>query len=718
MILDQEKITRIKRLLKVRPKGLTISDISQNLKINRNSVAKYLEILLITGQVEMRMYGNAKVYYLSNRVPISSMLKFANELILVLDENMKVMEANDNFFSYFPVKKEDLIGNPISTSPLNIVDDFRFNDVARDAIESGEISREISIIRGNETKNLHIKVVPSVFDDGTKGTTFIFEDITEKKKVEDLLRFSESKYRAIVEDQTEMVDRFDKDLRILFANKAVCRHLGADSEKIVGKNILDFLPIEDREQLRNHITSITPENPITTIEHRVINAQGQVRWHQWTNRGIFDEQGNILVYQGVGRDITDKKEVEQGLLVKNFAVASSLNGIGIADLSGNITYVNASFLRMFGYDDENEVLGKPIHVFSHDREEVNLDIQEVWNSLHDKGGWSGEIIGRKRDGSQFHALLNASMVRDSSGIPLCLMASFFDITEMKRTKDELQLKDTAIASSSNAIAIFNRESHLIYANDSFLTEFELTLGEIKGKQPRDLFMQFDSVAPPYEEIKVGLKNDRKWNGELLITSRDGRQQYFVASFRSLDDGQGSILSTLASFVNITELKSIEAALKSTRQKLSETIEFIPDPTFIVNHDHQVIAWNRALELLTGIKREEVIGKEDLEKVFSFFQKERPILVNILDLPPHELARRYPNVRRYGDSIYVEAFVPSMNDGNGAYLWGKASSLVDHEGNIIGAIESIRDISAWKRARESIRNMDAGEKSPGSAVPDR
>ncbi|HPA07350.1 MAG TPA: histidine kinase, partial [Methanoregulaceae archaeon] len=83
MILDQEKITRIKKLLKARPKGLTISDISHNLKINRNSVAKYLEILLITGQVEMRMYGNAKVYYLSHRVPISSMLKFANELILV-----------------------------------------------------------------------------------------------------------------------------------------------------------------------------------------------------------------------------------------------------------------------------------------------------------------------------------------------------------------------------------------------------------------------------------------------------------------------------------------------------------------------------------------------------------------------------------------------------------------------------------------------------------
>ena len=105
MILDQEKITRIKKLLKARPKGLTISDISHSLKINRNSVAKYLEILLITGQVEMRMYGNAKVYYLSRRVPISSMLKFANELILVLDSEFRVVEANDNFLSYYNLKR-------------------------------------------------------------------------------------------------------------------------------------------------------------------------------------------------------------------------------------------------------------------------------------------------------------------------------------------------------------------------------------------------------------------------------------------------------------------------------------------------------------------------------------------------------------------------------------------------------------------------------------
>jgi PAS domain S-box-containing protein len=408
----------------------------------------------------------------------------------------------------------------------------------------------------------------------------------------------------------------------------------------------------------------------------------------------------------VGRDITDKKEVEHALLVKNFALESSLNGIQIVDLSGNITYVNKAFLKIFEIDDMNQVLGKSIREFVNDIKDSPSSFEEIWNDVQTKDSWAGEVVGRRKNGTPFTAILNMSHVRGSSGTPICYMVSIFDITELKKTKEELQLKDTAIASATNAIAIFNRESRLIYANDSFLTEFDVNLEKIRGKQPGELLKQFDSIDPGYEEIVAELRSGGKWNGELRITTRDGHQQYFMASFQSTIDGEGSLLYTLTSFVNISESKNIETALKSTKQKLSETIEFMPDPTFIVDRNHAVIAWNRALELLTGVKKDEIIGKKDYQKAFTFFQKERPILVDILEFPPHELARKYPSVRRYSDSIYVETFVPTMNEGKGAYLWGKASSLVDHEGNIIGAIESIRDISAWKQARESLRKMDA------------
>jgi PAS domain S-box-containing protein len=713
MILDQEKITRIKKLLKVRPKGLTISDISHNLKINRNSVAKYLEILLITGQVEMRMYGNAKVYYLSNRVPISSMLKFANELILVLDSDFRVVEANENFFSYFGENKEEFIGNPIQASTVNRIDGGSLEDIARNAFETGEISEEVSYGKGGTMRYLRIKAVPSVFDDGSRGTTLIFEDITDKKDIENRLRVSEAKYRAIVEDQTEMVDRFDKDLKILFANQALCQFFNLGREELTGRNILEFVPDEDQGKVIEEIHSLTHDQPVGTIEHRVISEDGSIRWHQWTNRAIFDDGGNTVEYQGVGRDITDKKAAEQQLLIKDLAIASTLNGIGIADLAWNVTYVNRSFLTMFGYDDESEVLGKSVDWFAHSDPEVMSHIQMVRTLFSEGKEWSGEMVPRRKDGTGFNALLTATVVRDAAGIPLCLMASFTDITEVKKAREELHLKDTAIASSINAIAIFDRNYRIMYANDAFLREFGCEFSDIRGRRPQEILDRFEASSPPYEEINAALEKEGNWKGEIVLNRKGGRRLYFVASFRKTTDDTGKFLSLLASFVNITDHKNIETALKSSQQKLSETIEFMPDPTFIIDRNHRVIGWNRALEALSGVKREEVLGKKDFQTAFSFYEGERPVLVDLLALPPHELAKKFPTVRRFGDSIYVEAFIPAMNSGKGAYLWGKATSLVDHEGRVIGAIESIRDISAWKRARESLRTIEVSE--PGKAA---
>ena len=708
MILDQEKITRIKKLLKARPKGLTISDISHNLKINRNSVAKYLEILLITGQVEMRMYGNAKVYYLSHRVPISSMLKFANELILVLDSEFKVVETNENFLSFFGLKKEDTIGSPIGSCPVNSLGSAKIEDLARDAFDSGEIITETSYARDGQTCYLRIKAVPSVFDDATRGSTLIFEDITEKKQFEDRLKLSEAKFRAIVEDQTELVGRFDKDLRILFVNKAALQYYGITNEDFNGKKFLEFIHPDDRARVITCIEGLSFEKPVDTVENRVLFPDGTQRWLQWTNRAIFNTEGTLIEYQGVGRDITERKKAEEALLVKDLALSTSVNGIALANLNGIVTYANKAYQSMFGYQNDAEVIGHPIQAFSHGDPQEAAIITTVIDSLMMKGSWSGEVTPRRRDGTPFYAFLSAWLVKDTLGIPFCMMASFADVTDLKKAQEEIQLKNTAIATTINPIAIFDANQRLIYANDSFIEEFGFPMNEIRGKQPRDIFAQFEAVSPPLDEVERSLSDEGRWKGEMVVRKKDGSMMYLEGSIRTTVNGEGILLYMLASFVNITDHKEAETALRSSRQKLEETIEFMPDPTFIIDRNHRIIAWNRALELLSGVKREEVLGREDFQKAFSFLKGSRPVLVDLLDLPPHEIARNYPSVRRFGDSIYVEAFIPNINGGKGSFLWGKASALVDNEGHRIGAIESIRDISAWKRARESLKNAETRE----------
>ena len=108
--LDQEKITRIKQILKWRPRGMTISDLSSQMKLNRNLVAKYLEILLISGQVEMQEIGPAKVYFLTQRVPIATMLEFSSDLVIVADTEGKILQVNEHVPALLDMKREALSG--------------------------------------------------------------------------------------------------------------------------------------------------------------------------------------------------------------------------------------------------------------------------------------------------------------------------------------------------------------------------------------------------------------------------------------------------------------------------------------------------------------------------------------------------------------------------------------------------------------------------------
>jgi PAS domain S-box-containing protein len=703
MILDEGKITKIKRLLKAKPKGLTITDISQVLKINRNSVAKYLEILLITGQVEMRAYGNAKVYYLSQRVPFSAMLRFASELILVVDSELKITDINDHFLSFFDVNRGDMLGMDVRELSFSPFIDPAFRLLLSEAHEKGEVVREINLQKDGADRIFRVKIIPTVFDDGTRGLTLIMEDISLEKQYEQVLRVNEARYRGIVEDQTEMINRFLPDGTLTFVNETLARYLGVKSSDLIGREIQPFIHKEDCGMVISKIFSATRENPIVTVEHRVVLPKGEVRWHQWTNRALFDEQGNIIEYQGVGRDITDRKLAEQELIIKDSAIASSINGIGIADLDGNVTYANRAFIRMFGYEDESMVLHKPIESFAHGDQGALEVIREVKHALSKEGVWIGETRPKRRDGTIFDAQMTANVVTDRFGRPICLMTSFLDITERKRIERDLKIKDDAIASAVNAIAIFGSEGGLMYANKAFRKMHGYSdVDDILGK-PMEWFAHGDQEnVRLMRSLAEALACEGSWVGEARILSVDGNRVYGQIYASLVRDDQETPICTMVSIVDNTSQRRIEEALRTTYDKLQDAIEFMPDPTFIVDRENRVIAWNRALETFTGMKKESILGKADYKSAFKFYEGYRPVLADLINIPAQDLARAYPRVRRFGDDIFVEAFIPRLNAGRGAYIWGKATPLLDQDGNHIGAIESIRDISEWKRAEESLR----------------
>jgi diguanylate cyclase (GGDEF)-like protein/PAS domain S-box-containing protein len=136
-------------------------------------------------------------------------------------------------------------------------------------------------------------------------------DITEQKRAEAALRMSEERYRAVVEDQTEYIRRFDRDRRLTFVNGALCRLLQKSREDLLGVDYLQVMPEVEPSMVEERLRSLTPARPTVSYELQVALPDGTRRWLEWTDRGIFDEASRLSEYQSVGRDITERKRAEQ-----------------------------------------------------------------------------------------------------------------------------------------------------------------------------------------------------------------------------------------------------------------------------------------------------------------------------------------------------------------------------------------------------------------------
>jgi PAS domain S-box-containing protein len=141
--------------------------------------------------------------------------------------------------------------------------------------------------------------------------------MNRQDQIEGTLYESEAPYRAIVEGQTELVCRWFPDGTLTFVNEAYCRYFGKKREELIGRSFMPLIPGEDHEKFQKHLKSLSRENPVGVIEHRVISSRGEIRWQQWVDRAIFDDRGCLVEFQSVGRDITEQKRTEEKLRQRN-----------------------------------------------------------------------------------------------------------------------------------------------------------------------------------------------------------------------------------------------------------------------------------------------------------------------------------------------------------------------------------------------------------------
>ncbi|KYK23423.1 hypothetical protein AYK21_02720 [Thermoplasmatales archaeon SG8-52-2] len=195
----QQEISLIKKALKENPKGMTVTDIARKIKVNRNSVAKYLDIMRITGHVEMITFGPAKVFFPARRIPVLDLLNFTSDYILVYDENFKITMINESLLNFIRQKKGSIIGQSVMETIKDVFKNQGEIVVGiKEALQGRNISLEIDFKGKGGFFYFKIKIMPTTFEDGRHGATIILKNITDKKIAEHALNESKEKFANLL----------------------------------------------------------------------------------------------------------------------------------------------------------------------------------------------------------------------------------------------------------------------------------------------------------------------------------------------------------------------------------------------------------------------------------------------------------------------------------------------------------------------------------------
>ncbi|MCX6689148.1 MAG: SpoIIE family protein phosphatase [Methanoregula sp.] len=217
-----------------------------------------------------------------------------------------------------------------------------------------------------------------------------------------------------------------------------------------------------------------------------------------------------------------------------------------------------------------------------------------------------------------------------------------------------------------------------------------------------VFMPDEEIEKRYHSIQ---RTGKTLVVDIHIPTFRGRGAYFWAKASPLYDPEGNITGAIETIRDITDRKLAELEMEQTHKRLAEIINFLPDATFVIDTAGKVIAWNRAMEEMTGVPAAKVMGFGDYEYALPFYNERKPMLANLVFMPDDEIEKRYHSIQRTGKTLVVDIHIPTFR-GRGAYFWAKASPLYDPEGNITGAIETIRDITERREMEERLARSKA------------
>lgn len=465
--------------------------------------------------------------------------------------------------------------------------------------------------------------------------------IASLKAADAALVREERRYRSVVEDQTELICRYDTDFRLTFVNRAYAEARGLTAEEMVGTSFLDRIPPEDRERAIAHVKSLTPEHPVATSEHQTILGNGVARWLQWTDRALFDDEGNIVEYQGVGRDITERKEVEAALRQAQ------------GELEQRVADRTAELELRAGEDRLFQQYLRELH-------DITIELTQV--DTLESFFYRAVQLGRDRLGFDRLAIILYDAEQN-------IATGTFGTDMSGKVNDEHDVRFTPDPTGV-MMRSYRREEHFAFDDDG------------------DLYTAAVKDGRGWKAAAV------LWNGieRLGWLAADNGIRHEPASKAQLD-----ILALYGLTIGtLLGRKKTDTALAEQRAFLQQIIDASPSMIFVKDYDSRFVLANPMVAKIYNTTPENLIGKNDsdfdllLSEVEHFRQSDR----NVID-SGQPLHLEEPITGPSGETRWLQTTkVPVVSaDGQSRFVLGISTDITERKQNE----RSIRD--ALERERE-------------------
>ena len=521
---------------------------------------------------------------------------------------------------------------------------------------------------------------------------------------------SEEKYRNLFDNSKDAILQLDKLGNILDINR-VCKDIsGYDSSFLIGRNVvkLPFFSAKTKLIVAKKLKEIFIKGSILDLELDLQHKGGQKKVIE-VNANIVKRNGSFQYIQVMARDVTERKKIEKAREISENKYRqifdNSKDTILFVNAKGEILDANKACRKISGYGPKN-LIGKyafklPFLNF----QKKHLSLLSMFLKRHNVELFDIELV--HKNGQKKVVEVNVS----SSGPK----SQFFqlvirDITARKQAEEALRESEntyrTIFENTGTATVIVEEDMTITLANHQFIKMSGYSMKEIINKAKWPAFFAKEDIKKMkkfHASRRINAKAAPR-NYEARFVDKKGNIKYLYLTVGMIPGTTKSV----ASLLDITPLKVIENELRSSKKLFDDMMEGSPIATFIINMDHKVVYWNKAMENMTGLKASKMIGTSKHWK--PFYNKKTDMIADLLldGMKWDDILRmkRYEHIE-VEEKNGKEGIICSnyFYDSLGKKRWIRfiIKPLYDAQDNFIGAIETVEDLTEYKNMRDSLEN---------------